>query len=91
MVIIGELKKEFQRRGGILKTAELNELGLSSRQIKKLLDAGVITKVKRGFYELTDYVSREEAIIGYFHKRLYFSKVHCYIMAIQIVYRWRGK
>ncbi|GAQ25697.1 hypothetical protein TSYNT_8234 [Tepidanaerobacter syntrophicus] len=35
MVIIGELKKEFQRRGGILKTAELNELGLSSRQIKK--------------------------------------------------------
>jgi len=64
MVIIGELKKEFQRRGGILKTAELNELGLSSRQIKKLLDAGVITKVKRGFYELTDYVSREEAIIA---------------------------
>ncbi|KAF1085000.1 hypothetical protein SPSYN_01136 [Sporotomaculum syntrophicum] len=41
MVVIHILRKEFQRRGGILKTTELNELGLSSRQIKRLLDDGV--------------------------------------------------
>jgi predicted transcriptional regulator of viral defense system len=64
MVTIGVLKKEFQRWGGILKTAELNKLGLSSRQIKKLLDDGVIIRIKRGFYELTDYVGQEEAIIA---------------------------
>ncbi len=64
MVAIHILRKEFQRRGGILKTTELNELGLSSRQIKRLLDDGVITRIKRGFYELTDYVSREEVIIA---------------------------
>ena len=64
MVIIGELKKEFKRYGGVLKTAELNQLGFSSRQIKNLLDEGVITRIKRGFYELTDYVSQEEVVIA---------------------------
>ena len=49
MVIINIIKKEFQKRGGILKTAELKELGLSSRQIKRLLDDGVIARIKRGF------------------------------------------
>ena len=52
MVIIGKLKEEFQGRGGILKTSELNEFGLSSRQIKRLVDDGVITRIKHGFYEL---------------------------------------
>jgi predicted transcriptional regulator of viral defense system len=64
MVNIGRLKREFQGHGGVLKTAELKELGLSSRQIKGLLDDGVITKIKRGLYELTDYVIREEVIIA---------------------------
>ena len=64
MVIINIIKKEFQKRGGILKTAELKELGLSSRQIKRLLDDGVIARIKRGFYELTDYVIQEEVIIA---------------------------
>ncbi len=64
MIKFDILKKEFQRRGGILKTAELKELRLSSRQIKRLLDDGVIAKTKRGFYELTDYVIQEEVIIA---------------------------
>jgi len=64
MINLNTLKKEFGGRGGILKTAELKELGLSSRQIKRLLDNGVITKTKRGFYELTDYVVQEEVIIA---------------------------
>jgi hypothetical protein len=49
MTQIDILKKEFQRYGGILKTVELKDLGLSSRQIKRLLNEGIITKAKRGF------------------------------------------
>jgi len=64
MMIIEIMEKEFKRRGGILKTAELKELGLSSRQIKRLVDDGIITRIKRGFYELTDYVVHEKIIIA---------------------------
>lgn len=64
MVINSLVKKEFLNRGGILKTAELKELGLSSRQIKRLIDDGVITKIKRGFYELTDNIISDEVIVA---------------------------
>jgi predicted transcriptional regulator of viral defense system len=63
-MIIEIMKKEFKRRGGVLKTAELKELGLSSRQIKRFVDDGIITRIKRGFYELTDYVVQEKIIIA---------------------------
>ncbi len=59
-----DLKNEFIKLGGVLKTKELNRLGFSSRQIRKLLDSGFISKIKSGFYELTDYIPKEEAIIG---------------------------
>ncbi len=64
MIKIETIKKEFKKQGGVLKTAELNQLGLSSRQIKNLLEEGVISKIKHGFYELSDYVTREEVIIA---------------------------
>ncbi|NLX75941.1 MAG: hypothetical protein GXZ01_00970 [Clostridiaceae bacterium] len=64
MVINSLIRKEFLKRGGVLKTAELKELGLSSRQIKRLIVDGVITKIKRGFYELSDYIIRDEVIIA---------------------------
>ena len=41
--------EEFEKHGGDLKTAELNALGLSSRQIKKLLEEGEVSKIKKGF------------------------------------------
>ena len=56
--------EEFTKYGGILKTAELNALGLSSRQIKRLLDEGKISKIKQGYYELADEVNPEEIIIA---------------------------
>lgn len=55
---------EFNEHGGILKTSELKELGLSSRQIKKLLEEGEIAKIKYGFYELADEVNPEEVMIA---------------------------
>lgn len=63
MMMIDKLKKEFTNNGGVLKTSELNDLGFSSRQIKKLVDDGLIFRIKRGYYELTDEMSREEAVI----------------------------
>jgi len=59
-IIINEIKKH----GGIFKTAELNALGLSSRQIKKLLEEGELSKIKQGYYELADAVNPEELIIA---------------------------
>lgn len=64
MIIFDELKKEFIKNGGVLKTSELNDVGLSSRQVKRLVDNGLIFRIKRGYYELTDEMSQEEVVIG---------------------------
>lgn len=64
MMKIDNLKKEFIKNGGVLKTTELNDLGLSSRQIKKLVDDARVIRIKRGYYELTDETSQEEAVIA---------------------------
>jgi predicted transcriptional regulator of viral defense system len=61
---IDKIKNHFIEYGGVLKTSELNDLGFSSRQIKKFMEEGLITKIKHGFYELTDYIPREEVIIA---------------------------
>lgn len=59
-----KIKIEFEKHGGVLKTSELKELGLSSRQIKKLLQEGEISKIKYGYYELADEVKPEEVLIA---------------------------
>ncbi|MBN4069355.1 MAG: hypothetical protein COA82_01860 [Alkaliphilus sp.] len=64
MIKIDKLRNEYQKLGGVLRTSELNALGLSSRQIKKLVEVDVITKIKRGFYELTDEMPQEEVVIA---------------------------
>lgn len=61
---INVINKEFHKYGGVLKASELKKLGLSSRQIKKLLDEEMISKIKFGFYELSDYFAKEEVIIA---------------------------
>lgn len=61
---IDELKNHFIEYGGVLKSSELNDLGFSSRQIKKLMEEGLISKIKHGFYELTCYIPKEEVIIA---------------------------
>lgn len=64
MITIDKMIIEFKKHGGVLKTSELNALGLSSRQIKKLVEEGTISKIKLGFYELTDYIATEEIVIA---------------------------
>ncbi len=64
MISINKIEKEFNKNGGIMKTCELNSMGLSSRQIRKLLDDQIITKIKRGYYILKDTIPPEEVIIS---------------------------
>lgn len=61
---IKKIEETFNKHGGVLKTSELNALGLSSRQIKRLIEDNIIVRIKHGFYELTNYVPREEVIIS---------------------------
>ena len=64
MIKFDKMKNEFKKHGGVLKTSELNNLGFSSRQINKLMEEGIISRIKYGFYELTEYIPREEVIIA---------------------------
>jgi predicted transcriptional regulator of viral defense system len=64
MVEKSEIIEEFKKHGGILKTAELNALGLGSRQIKRYILDGELTKIKKGFYELAGEVNPGEIIIA---------------------------
>lgn len=64
MVKMCIIQKEFNEHGGILKTSEINALGISSRQIKKLVERNVLTKIKHGYYELSDNINAEEAMIA---------------------------
>jgi predicted transcriptional regulator of viral defense system len=64
MIVIEKLKKEFIKNGGILKTSELHDLGLSSRKINKLMEEGIISRIKHGYYELNDYMPKEEVVIA---------------------------
>ncbi len=58
------LYDEFNKLGGVLKTSELKEIGFSNYKIKKLLEDNVITKIKHGYYELSDNTYPEETVIA---------------------------
>lgn len=64
MINKSKMIEEFNKHGGILKTSELNAIGLNSRQIKKLLVQGELSKIKQGYYELSEEVNTEEIIIA---------------------------
>ncbi len=63
MNIWAELKSEFDKRGGLMRTAELKSLGYHSRKIVKLLDRGILAKVKTGIYELAGEVVPDEVML----------------------------
>ncbi|MFW5821482.1 MAG: type IV toxin-antitoxin system AbiEi family antitoxin domain-containing protein [Bacteroidota bacterium] len=63
-IFINELKDIFIQNGGIMKTCQLNNKGLSSRQIKKLLEENTIQRIKHGYYILAETFPREEVVIS---------------------------
>ncbi len=64
MIDKSRIVEEFNKHGGVLKTSELNAIGLTSRQIRKLLDQRELSKIKQGYYELSGKVNPEEIIIA---------------------------
>lgn len=63
---IEKLKKRFQESNGILKTASLTEMKLDSRAIGKLVDDGILVRVRNGYYRLAgeQRVESEAALIA---------------------------
>jgi len=47
-----KLKKRFQECNGILKTVSLSGMKLDSRAIGKLVDDGILVRVRNGYYRL---------------------------------------
>ncbi len=64
IIKINNMNNKFKKNGGVLKTSELNDLGISSRQIKRLIEEGFISRIKPGFYESIEYPPKEEVIIA---------------------------
>ncbi len=64
MIEKDQIQKTFKKHGGVLKTSELKDLGLTSRQINKFIKEDMISKIKYGFYELNDNITRGEVIIA---------------------------
>ena len=64
MITNGELKKAFETHAGIMKTKELNAIGLNSRQILHLVNGNILSKVKTGAYELVEHPAVDETIIA---------------------------
>lgn len=58
------LLEAFEKQSGVLKTSELSDLGLSSRQIKRLIETNVIAKLKYGFYERVGEINQEDVVIA---------------------------
>lgn len=45
----------LKKNNGYARTGDLKSAGINSRKIVKALDAGLIEKIKTGFYKLADY------------------------------------
>lgn len=63
MAAIKELKSEFEKHGGLMRTSELKSLGYHSRKIAKLLENGILSKIKTGVYELVKETVPDEVIL----------------------------
>lgn len=83
---------EFKNNNGIVTTKQLNDLGLSSRQIKRLVDDKIISKIKQGFYRLFDEVVEDEIIISkLFPDSILFleSALFHYQYTDRVPYKWQ--
>ena len=64
LIEIDKLKNKIEKNGGIMKTSELKAIGLNSRQISRLLQQNVLSKIKTGVYEIFDGSVPDEVMIA---------------------------
>ncbi|CAM4414722.1 type IV toxin-antitoxin system AbiEi family antitoxin domain-containing protein [Paenibacillus alkaliterrae] len=63
MLTLAEIKHQFYGHNGVMMTAELRALGISSRQLLQLVNEGVLEKIKQGAYQLSEQLLPEETLI----------------------------
>ena len=61
--LIRRIQELMEQSGGIVKTAQLYTLGMDYRKIREFVEAGVLEKVKNGYYAVNFYQKREEDIL----------------------------
>ena len=73
--MVNEMKNVYEAIQPLIKTVQLNNLGLRSREIAELVNAGKLIRIKQGYYQMADYsdIISEAQIIG----RLYPDGVIC--------------
>jgi len=59
-----EFKGIFDKYDGVIRTSEFQEAGYHHKYLKKLVDEGLVRKIKRGYYEWHLAVKREQANNG---------------------------
>jgi len=60
---LGEIKSIFEHHGYVMRTAELRASKIYYEDIQKLLNDGVIEKIKQGYYHLVNENNNSEANI----------------------------
>ena len=49
-----KIKEIFEEHGGVMRTSQLSKYGIHYRNLKKLLDDGIVAQVHRGYYQYQD-------------------------------------
>ena len=64
--MVNEMKNVYEAIQPLIKTVQLNNLGLRSREIAELVNAGKLIRIKQGYYQMADYsdIISEAQIIG---------------------------
>ncbi len=61
------IKNVVKNNGGIVKTSQLNEIGIENYEITRMCDNGALERVKHGYYQLADRTElSEEKMIATF-------------------------
>lgn len=56
----------IQSHGGLVKTSQLYELGLDYRKIQRLVEEGLLDRVKNGYYAMAFQEKTEESMVASF-------------------------
>ncbi len=63
MLQIKDIERIFQKSNGVMRTKDLQKLGIQYRNIQKLIEDGYIEKIRYGYYQWQDDKAFSEASI----------------------------
>ena len=67
------IREVAEKNNGFIKTAEIEEIGISRPRIKRYVDQGLLEAVCKGLYVLTDDIVDEYALLQVRSKYAVFS------------------